>query len=441
MSQEVSNNRIALKPSEGQAPIEPWSMDKSADRLMDDVFADVDMMIDSGGEPPVETPQEEYVSLQQMSIPSINIPPGTVSRPVQVPPTIDAEKSQKPDEQGRSLNKMLLGAACASLAFILLLWLAGQGRLNSLFGMKTASVPEAQKVPTEADNQFIDYMQRSIDIIGQKSSEKDNREVAVLPPPPIANNLVPVPAPGNLPQNPNRPQSVLERVYIPVFPRPQIVYGNPPAPPAANPSPTVAAAAPNTNTAKPSPTVAASARPTAKPAPTAVASARPTAKPAPTAVASARPTTTPSATVAASPRPSAKPSPTAAATARATATPSATVGAAPRPSAATSPRVTAPSSPSPVAASPLPVPQPTFRPQPTTTQAAASTPAIRHTLVGVLSLGDKSAAIFEVNGASRRIYVGESIASSGWTLVEVKNDEALIRRNGEVRSIYVGQQF
>ncbi|MCL1467216.1 hypothetical protein [Argonema galeatum] len=61
--------------------------------------------------------------------------------------------------------------------------------------------------------------------------------------------------------------------------------------------------------------------------------------------------------------------------------------------------------------------------------------------MGVLVLGDKSAAIFEVNGASRRIHVGESIASSGWILVEVRNDEAIVRRNGEVRSIYVGQQF
>ncbi|WP_088892075.1 hypothetical protein [Leptolyngbya ohadii] len=69
--------------------------------------------------------------------------------------------------------------------------------------------------------------------------------------------------------------------------------------------------------------------------------------------------------------------------------------------------------------------------------AAASS----YKLVGVLELGDRSAALFEVNGNPRRIQVGEPIGDSGWTLVSVANQEALVRRNGEVRSIYVGQQF
>jgi hypothetical protein len=37
--------------------------------------------------------------------------------------------------------------------------------------------------------------------------------------------------------------------------------------------------------------------------------------------------------------------------------------------------------------------------------------------------------------------MGESIGSSGWTLVDVSNGEAVIRRNGEVRSIYAGQKL
>jgi Tfp pilus assembly protein PilP len=62
-------------------------------------------------------------------------------------------------------------------------------------------------------------------------------------------------------------------------------------------------------------------------------------------------------------------------------------------------------------------------------------------LVGVLEQGDRSAALFEVNTIVQRIRLGESIGSSGWTLVEVRAGEAIVRRNGEVRSIYVGQQF
>jgi Tfp pilus assembly protein PilP len=64
-----------------------------------------------------------------------------------------------------------------------------------------------------------------------------------------------------------------------------------------------------------------------------------------------------------------------------------------------------------------------------------------HTLVGVLELGDRSAALFDIAGNTQRVYVGESIGSSGWTLVSITNQEAIVRRNGDVRSIYVGQQF
>lgn len=66
---------------------------------------------------------------------------------------------------------------------------------------------------------------------------------------------------------------------------------------------------------------------------------------------------------------------------------------------------------------------------------------ITYELVGLLELGDRSAALFEVNGTAQRIELGEAIGASGWTLVSVSNQEALIRRNGEVRSVYVGQTF
>lgn len=76
-----------------------------------------------------------------------------------------------------------------------------------------------------------------------------------------------------------------------------------------------------------------------------------------------------------------------------------------------------------------------------TNPAPQPAPAVQHTLVGLLELGDSSAALFAINGVTRRFSLGERVGSSGWTLVNVKNSEALVRRNGEVRSIYVGQTF
>jgi hypothetical protein len=72
-----------------------------------------------------------------------------------------------------------------------------------------------------------------------------------------------------------------------------------------------------------------------------------------------------------------------------------------------------------------------------------SSTSVRHILTGILDRNKRSKdiALFEINGVLHRIRLGENIGSSGWTLVEVNQQEALIRRNGEVRSIYLGQGF
>jgi hypothetical protein len=102
----------------------------------------------------------------------------------------------------------------------------------------------------------------------------------------------------------------------------------------------------------------------------------------------------------------------------------------------------------PVAGAPVLVPQPggaptAIAPGATGTPVAPSAPVATpiHMLVGILELGDRSAALFEISGVSQRVYIGERVGSSGWSLVSVSNEEAVIRRNGEVRSIYIGQRF
>jgi hypothetical protein len=73
--------------------------------------------------------------------------------------------------------------------------------------------------------------------------------------------------------------------------------------------------------------------------------------------------------------------------------------------------------------------------------APTAVPASSHVLVGILELGNRSAALLEIDGIPQRIYIGERIGNSGWSLVAVANGEATMRRNGEVRSIFIGQQF
>jgi Tfp pilus assembly protein PilP len=61
--------------------------------------------------------------------------------------------------------------------------------------------------------------------------------------------------------------------------------------------------------------------------------------------------------------------------------------------------------------------------------------------VGFWGLGDQPAALFQAGGVVKRIHVGEAVGDSGWTLVSVAEQEAVIRRNGEVRSVFAGQTF
>ncbi|MBE9077275.1 hypothetical protein IQ241_08195 [Romeria aff. gracilis LEGE 07310] len=81
-----------------------------------------------------------------------------------------------------------------------------------------------------------------------------------------------------------------------------------------------------------------------------------------------------------------------------------------------------------------------------TTPATSSTipnisPNSTAVLVGILELGERSAALFEINDAPQRVYVGENIGTTGWKLESASNQEVIVSRDGQERSIYVGQRF
>ncbi|BAU14750.1 hypothetical protein LEP3755_53010 [Leptolyngbya sp. NIES-3755] len=74
-------------------------------------------------------------------------------------------------------------------------------------------------------------------------------------------------------------------------------------------------------------------------------------------------------------------------------------------------------------------------------QATSSEP--QRTLRGIAIATDptQSAILFEMNGVTQRYYIGESIGSSGWSVVDISNNYVSIRRNGEVRTISIGQKL
>jgi len=342
----------------------------------------------------------EFVALKSISVPQIVLSP-LAPEPQRGEKDVEAIARQvalettKKQQSKQSFDRILLGAACGSLLLVLGLWLASRSGLLRLRAAPAPETPAASGV-TAPDTQFVEYVQRSLEAIEQKKAPQPNPQLAgvpgVAPPgtlPSISISGAP-PATAGLSTAVNRIADALEQAGAqPGAPAPQIVVIPPPAQVTVAPGAPVAGA--------PGAPVAGAQTAAVSPSPTARASGR--------AIAAAG-TRDP---LAASPSPSESPQPKILA------------------------RETEPA-PAPSAQQSAPAPE-------QSAPAVSSAPTSAHTLVGILELGDRSAALFEVDGVARRIYVGESIGASGWTLAEIKNQEAVIRKGGDVRSVFVGQKF
>jgi hypothetical protein len=414
MSLESASDPIAVMATVETVPAEAVAVESYADRLMDELFEGVDRAFDGSGGSQPSPMAPEFVALKSISVPQIVLSP-LAPEPQRGEKDVEAIARQvalettKKQQSKQSFDRMLLGAAFGSLLLVMGLWLASR---SGLVRLPAASAPERPVASgkTAPDTPFVEYVQRSLEAIEQKKAPQANPQLAGVPGvatpgtlPSISISGAP-PATAGLSTAVNRIADALEQVGAqPGAPAPQIVVIPPPA------QVTVAPAAPAAPVAA-APAAPVAAAPAAPAAPqTAAVSPSPAAPASGRAIAAAG-TRTP---LAASPSPSESPQPKI--LARET-------EPAPAPAAAAAAQQSAPA---PEQAAP----------------AVSSAPTSAHTLVGILELGDRSAALFEVDGVARRIYVGESIGASGWTLAEIKNQEAVIRKGGDVRSVFVGQKF
>ncbi len=337
-----------VRTNPGSDARHPVSASLDADKLMDDLFFDVDRMIVGGAnvqeleEQPLAK-AEPAIALQPLVVPPIQLPESIIPAPEKPPETA------APAPSVNYLDRLLWGVALASVGASVVLWLVSQDILKLPFLAATPSPTVSPEPLASADAQFIGYMRRSLNNIERRSPN------------------TPATTPGvnraNLPPSPTTaPPTVLERIYIPVFP-PQTL-ASPLIPlPSRSPSPTT-----------PTP---ANRSPSQAPATTANRPAEPESRP--------------------------------------------------RAETESRPRAERPAEPEPRRAEPE---------EPTTARAT-----VNRSLIGVLELGDNSSALFDLEGNTQRVALGETIANTGWTLVKIENQQAVIRRGSEVRSLYIGQRF
>ncbi|MEG3911502.1 hypothetical protein QT979_26450 [Microcoleus sp. w2-18bC1] len=396
MSLESASEPIAVRATVETVPAEAVAVESYADQLMDELFEGVDRAFDASGGLPSEPVQPEFVALKSISVPQIVLSQLAPPQPQRGEKDVEAIARQvalettKKQQSKQSFDRMLLGAAFGSLLLVMGLWLASRSGLVRLAAAPAPETPAASG-KTAPDTPFVEYVQRSLDAIEQKKAPPANPQLAGVPGAPTPGTLPSIPISGAPPATAglstavNRIANALEQAASqPGAPAPQVVVIPPPAQVTVAPAAPVAAApaAPQTSAVSPSPVAPASGRAIA-------------------AAGNRDP-------LAASPS-SESPQPKILA------------------------RETEPA-PAPPAQQSAPAPE-------QSAPAVSSAPTSAHTLVGILELGDRSAALFEVDGVARRIYVGESIGASGWTLAEIKNQEAVIRKGGDVRSVFVGQKF
>ncbi|MEB3342784.1 hypothetical protein [Okeania sp.] len=513
----MTTNQRTTENSQNSKFKQSVSVDNLAENLMEDLFNDIDRVLDGGSRLPKKVTRPEVVSLTPIKVPQIVLPQNTQS---QTGKELAEAKAKK--KENRSLDKLLLGTAFASILVTLSLWLLTRGGFDKILSYLgyVEKPDESSEVLSsqEADAKFADYIERSLKMIEEKEATQEQPQIPGIPLPPSNENLPRVPVSATPSMNTSlllplnrlvdlmEAQVAKEAITIPetqvviIPPIPVTVAVTPKSEPS---SPKLSAAsAPRASTEaakkvettpeapittakveeKPETKAKVDSSPSAKPAKvakktepqtTAKAEVKPQTKGKVDTSSSAKPAkveTTPEAQIAAKveEKPqtkgkvdtssSAKPTKVAnkpetqiaakvevkpETKAKVDSSSSAKVETNPKPQP--SAKTTAPEKP---ASQTEKTAQPTALPPPpsakvsvTETIATNQVQTPINTLVGVLELGERSAALFEVDGIARRIYVGESIGSSGWTLVQVVNQEAVIRRNGEVRSVFVGQQF
>ncbi len=393
---------------------EPWTIETYAEGLMDELFNDIDNILDGRSKRNYHRDRNESIPVQTMTfqMPDV-ILPSKLNRPLQSnepiknvqattlvvnSPTVRAITTTKKQQTG-DLSKLIFMGLGLTVASLGILYLTESDLLTTINAKFTSPrSPNSQilspmSVTTDPQLELVNYMLEALAVIEQEGITNDktiakpgfptvnlNQTTALALPNTQPTETLPLPvAANNILTATNRlnPPNVVERIYIPVYQSAAPQYQIPtvpavPIPPTLPSSSSLVVNHLPINSIQP---IQPATRPIAK---TTQVNLKPAA-----------------------------------------------VNSQPL-------KVAPPKLP---IIPPAPVKEPDNKPQ------QVSAPIYSAQLEGLLELGNKSVALFKVDGISRRINLGENIGATGWTLVEVSNGEAIIRRNGEVRSIYTGQKF
>ncbi|MEM7725331.1 MAG: hypothetical protein AAF208_03040 [Cyanobacteria bacterium P01_A01_bin.45] len=434
MSLKTSTDMILPEPSEELITSEAWSMETYADGLMDELFSDLDNALKNGKNLSSRTAQREYsqtanktanIRVEQIVVPEtlqIVKPPQVLSNNLKTSPVNKSHtkpsKKKVREKTHFAWGKLLNGAASFAAIVLGVVWLANSGLLNRLSSSAFQQAlrepliqkQSSQKAPVDPQAELVNYMLAAFTAINSeqiqsKELSAQNLSAVSRTSPNLPSNIsstrgddLPPVANANsaLPPSPGRYTRVIERVKrvyvkVPTYKAPEPMRYQPPSI-ASTPQKLTPPTKSNSQPSK-SQQVKLATKAVRN---AAFAAIRTGIKPV---------------NIAKTPISIKQPS---------------------KPISALLPAI--PSAPTAPSSKQSAVEEQKQK----LTVAKAS---VNHELKGVMDLGEQSAAIFKIEGADLQIRRGETIGTSGWTLVDITGKEAIIRRNGEVRSIQAGQSL
>jgi hypothetical protein len=258
---EVTSGAVTLAEYWHDTPVDgnnegnqnPVDVDIYADRLMDEIFTEVEHTLDSGVAP-VEVEEAEVLNIRSLAMPSLALPAALVPRVDAYSPDTAALPSGKTsDPVSPFVDRLLLGSVLVSCAITLGWWALDRDRYDVLISAPATLPSESSAAavqPETPNEQFVAYLQNSLQTLDPASpssgqgataatanglSAPSASTVASLPSVPTALSpagelptvAIPgTPSLGDLSPLPSTPQNVqtpaqgtvLERVYIPVYP-------------------------------------------------------------------------------------------------------------------------------------------------------------------------------------------------------------------------------
>ncbi len=180
MSDRTSSQPQAVQSPPSRSTPQPWAVDAYADKLMDEVFEDIDRGLDLA-EMPLDTPVEQYqpVSLQPIQIPPIVMQP-IVSTPDTSVKTVDLDKPKR-DRALVWFDRFLIALFATSALAAILLWLIKRGDVPPWMQAATPTPETTAEVEVEPspealrDQEFSEYITQSLDRIeGRIPNDEDN---------------------------------------------------------------------------------------------------------------------------------------------------------------------------------------------------------------------------------------------------------------------------